>query len=103
MGFLDTFKGNRYKAELENLQREYDAIQSLMTPEMREASSIQKEILRLQEEQAAQQKSLDEVLKTIDKKNREIKALENEITKKKNKKNQEIKTLENEIAYKKAS
>ena len=30
MGFLDTFKGNQYKAELENLQQQYKVLETEM-------------------------------------------------------------------------
>ena len=32
MGFLDTFKGNQYKAELAELQQKYNDLQELLTP-----------------------------------------------------------------------
>ncbi len=85
MGFLDTFKGNQYKTELENLQQQYKVLetemdiqkqtyttleekynslevelkntqqdyqnlQQLMTPEMKEAIVLQKELQRLKNE-----------------------------------------------------
>ena len=85
MGFLDTFKGNQYKTELENLQQQhklleaemdiqkqsyttleekynnletelkniqqdYKNLQQLMTPEMKEAITLQKELQRLKNE-----------------------------------------------------
>ena len=44
MGFLDTFKGNQYKTDLEALQKEHEYLKSLMTPEMQNALNINKKI-----------------------------------------------------------
>lgn len=93
MGFLDTFKGKQYKSELEALKKEYDNIQSLMTPEMREASNIQKEIERLQSQRDAITSELDQLSaeissrqkqsadlgQTIEEKKKQIVCLDDEI------------------------
>lgn len=100
MGFLDVFKGKQYKAELEGLQQEYEALKTMMTPEMQEMLTIKKEIGRLQEEKNGVQKSIDELELTIKSKNNnisslniQISSLEKIITSKK----QEIISLDEEI------
>lgn len=100
MGFLDTFKGKQYKAELESLQQEHETLKAMMTPEMQEMLAIKKEIERLQEEKNGVQKSIDELELTIKNKNNkisslniQISSLEKTITSKK----QEIISLDEEI------
>lgn len=34
MGFLDTFKGNQYKSEVERLQAELNQLRSTFTPDL---------------------------------------------------------------------
>ncbi len=75
MGFLDTFKGNQYKTELETLKQEYERMQSLMTPEMQEAFALKQEISNLQRE-------LDSIESSINTKNTELSTLENFIQEK---------------------
>ena len=58
MGFFDTFKGNQYKAELEQLKHEHESLKALMTPEMQDAFMLKQEIDRLQSEQISHQKQL---------------------------------------------
>lgn len=41
MGFLDTFKGKKYKADLEGLQEKYDDLEKLLSPEMKETAKFQ--------------------------------------------------------------
>lgn len=48
MGFLDTFKGNEYKAELEAANKRIAELESMLTPEMREALALADELKRLQ-------------------------------------------------------
>ena len=36
MGFSDMFKGKQYKTELDTLQRQYDELKSMLTPEMQD-------------------------------------------------------------------
>jgi hypothetical protein len=83
MGFLDTFKGNQYKAELENLQQEYETLKNSITPEMKEVESINQEITRLQNEFSLKQKSMDDLLRTISDKNQELSSIEQQISEKK--------------------
>ena len=83
MGFLEIFKGKKYKAELDKLQQEHEALKDLMTPEMQDAMAIKREISRLQEEQHTVQSSLDNLLRTIDDKNNDISSLDQIIADKK--------------------
>lgn len=50
MGFLDTFKGNQYKKEVEQLQHELNRIKSTFTPEMANANNLQNLIENLNQE-----------------------------------------------------
>lgn len=50
MGFLDTFKGNQYKKEVEALQVELDRIKATFTPEMTQANNLQNMIVNLNNE-----------------------------------------------------
>lgn len=93
MGFFDTFKGNQYKAELEQLQLEHERLKALMTPEMQDAFMLKQEIARLQSEQINQQKQIDDLNLTIASKNSDINALDNEIQRKK----KEIVWMDDEI------
>lgn len=83
MAFLEIFKGKKYKAELDKLQQEHEALKDLMTPEMQDAMAIKREISRLQEEQHTVQSSLDNLLRTIDDKNNDISSLDQIIADKK--------------------
>ena len=49
MGFLDTFKGNHYKQEAEQLRMQLADVQKILTPEMKEAADLQLFIRSLQE------------------------------------------------------
>ena len=48
MAFVDNFKGKQYKEELERLQAEIARLNSLLTPQMRNASNLQDYINNLQ-------------------------------------------------------
>lgn len=50
MGFLDSFKGNEYKAELEKATKRIEELEAMLTPEMRTAMRLSDEIKRLQGE-----------------------------------------------------
>lgn len=50
MGFLDTFKGNEYKAELEKATKRIEELEAMLTPEMRTAMRLADEVKRLQGE-----------------------------------------------------
>lgn len=74
--FFDVFKGRKYKAELNELQKEYEMQKKLITPEMQDAVNIMKEIERLRQES----KSLSE---SIQKKHADINTLDRTINSKK--------------------
>lgn len=48
MAFLDNFKGKQYKSEIEQLRAEVTRLNSLMTPEMQNASNLQIYVANLQ-------------------------------------------------------
>lgn len=50
MGFLDTFKGNEYKAELEKATKRIDQLEAMLTPEMRTAIDLTDDIKKLRRE-----------------------------------------------------
>ena len=50
MGFFDTFKGKQYKGEADELRAEVQRLNALLTPEMQQASNIQKHIADLQKQ-----------------------------------------------------
>lgn len=61
MGFLDTFKGKRYKTELEALQAKYENLTSLMTPEMKDAVKLQEFISELEAQKADCETQIKEI------------------------------------------
>lgn len=58
MGLLDTFKGNEYKRQLEEATARIAELEALLTPEMKEALSIQEKIRQLN----VQKSNLDDVI-----------------------------------------
>lgn len=93
MGFTDIFKGNQYKSELEDLQQKYNDLQSLMTPEMQNAFSLQNKIRGLESSIQESQKTITGLTQTISEKGATITKLNAEID---NKKSQII-SLDDEI------
>lgn len=85
MGFTDIFKGKQYKSELEDLQAKYNALQSLMTPEMRDAHDLQIKIKELQSAAAEHEDTLQELEKDVAKRERTISDLDKTISDKKSK------------------
>ena len=97
MGFLDTFKGNQYKTELETLQQnfnnlknsfdslqdEHEHLKSLMTPEMQNILTLNKKIEELQNQQKEEKKNISNLQTTINLKNTEITTLDRTINEKK--------------------
>lgn len=83
MSFLDTFKGNQYKAELEQLRQEHESLKELMTPEVRDAFHIKQEISRLQSVQASEEEKLAGLQSAITSKNSELSQLDYAIQEKK--------------------
>ena len=47
MGFLDVFKDGQYKNKYEELQKQYEDLQSLLTPETQAVINSQKAIQEL--------------------------------------------------------
>lgn len=93
MGFTDIFKGKQYKSELETLQQKYDDLQSLMTPEMQNAFSIQNKVRELEGIIQEKQKNIDGLNQTVFEKETAITKLNAEIDSKKSK----IISLDDEI------
>lgn len=83
MSFLDTFKGNQYKAELEQLRQEHESLKELMTPEVRDAFHIKQEISRLQSVQASEEEKLAGLQSAINSKYSELSQLDYAIQEKK--------------------
>ena len=86
MGFSDIFKGKQYKAELESLQQQHNDLQRLMTPELRDAFSLQNKMRELEH-------SVSALNNTISSKEEEIKKLNCIISSKKS----EIIAIDDEI------
>ena len=85
MGFTDIFKGKQYKSELEDLQAKYNALQSLMTSEMRDAHDLQIKIKELQSAAAEHEDILQKLDKDVAKRERTISDLDKTISDKKSK------------------
>ena len=95
MGFFDTFKGNQYKQEAENLKLQLEEIKSTFTPEMHEALNIQNFIKTLKNQS-------DDISNVIAQKNNEVTTLNNTIANLNNTINQkqaEIICLDDEILF----
>lgn len=60
MGLLDTFKGNEYKRQLEEAIARIAELEALLTPEMKDALSIQEKIRQLN----VQKSNLEDVINT---------------------------------------
>ncbi|HIU04092.1 MAG TPA: DUF4041 domain-containing protein [Candidatus Coprousia avicola] len=82
MGFFDTFKGNEFKRQLEEASARIEELEALLTPEMREALSIQAAIKQL----TAQKKDLEHIINTQKEleaaRNKKVEALEAKIREK---------------------
>ncbi len=72
MGFLDTFKGNQYKSEVERLQAELNQLRSTFTPEMYNAQNLLMLTQKLQND-------INNLNAVIGQKNNEIDNLNNKI------------------------
>lgn len=83
MGFGDIFKGKQYKSELEALQQKYDDLQSLMTPEVQSAFSLQNKVRELENSINECQNNLSGLTQTIFEKQAAITKLNAEIDQKK--------------------
>ena len=93
MGFSDIFKGKQYKSELEALQQKYDELQALLTPEMRNALTLQEKIRELEQSIQSEQKEIESLDKAIADKQNHSSLLDNTISNKKS----EIVSLDDEI------
>lgn len=93
MGFLDTFKGNQYKAELEALQKQHNDLQALMTPEMQDAFALQNKIRELENTITESQKIISNLHQEITSKECDVKSLNITIVDKKS----QIVSLDDEI------
>lgn len=94
MGFLDTFKGNQYKAELAELQQKYNDLQELLTPEMQNALMLKDTIRELNNNMRQKQ---DELLNL----NQSFQKETEKIEKERLKRQKEIDKLNQEINCKK--
>ena len=94
MGFLDTFKGNQYKAELAELQQKYSDLQELLTPEMQNALMLKDTIRELNNNMQQKQ---DELLNL----NQSFQKETEKIEKERLKRQKEIDKLNQEINCKK--
>ena len=102
MAFLDTFKGKQYKSEVEQLQAEIARLNSLMTPQMQNASNMQLYIGNLQNQIGnlnnligQRQQQINTLNQQIAKLNQQITLLNNQIVAK----NTEIVKLDEEIQF----
>ena len=68
MGFLDTFKGKQYKAEAEQLSRQMEHMQSMLTPEMQDVVTLKNEADHLNQQVFQLREELDNLNRVIDKK-----------------------------------
>lgn len=93
MGFSDIFKGKQYKAELESLQQQHNDLQRLMTPELRDAFSLQNKMRELEHSIQDQEHTVSGLNNTISSKEEEIKKLNCIISSKKS----EIIAIDDEI------
>lgn len=83
MGFFDNFKGKQYKNELDDLQKQFNDLQSLMTPEMKDAFLLKQKMGQLEELVRDKEKSISDLEKTLLSKKGEIESLEKTINSKK--------------------
>lgn len=86
MGFLDTFKGNEYKkqaeeleSKLQELQNRLDNTEKLLTPEMREASRLSQLLEKIKGEISDARRQQDEIASKNSRLSRESKDLADEI------------------------
>ncbi len=83
MGFLDTFKGNQYKSEVEALKQECERLKSLFTPEMQNIDFLKNETARLQNEVSSKQQQISDLDSIMNAKLNEISGLDQTIHDKK--------------------
>ena len=93
MAFMDNFKGKQYKEEIERLQAEIARLNSLMTPQMRNASNLQGYINNLQIQSANLNNQIQQQQQQIANLNQQIGYLNQQIAVR----NSEIFKLDEEI------
>lgn len=81
MAFTDIFKGKQYKSDLEILQRKYDDLQSLMSPDVQNAFALQNKVREMESTLVSHGQTLSELLGNIDKQRATIATLDNDISK----------------------
>lgn len=79
MSILDTFKGKQFKNELESLQKEYEYLKTLMTPEMQDVIKLKAEIEKLQKNKNNLSDQILELNEKIKEKNYNISSLDSVI------------------------
>lgn len=95
MGITDIFKAKQFKNDIERLTAENEYLNSLLTPEMRMAVSINTEIQRLTVEKESVQAAIEKVKEQRNELMQEIYSLNNEIEKKR----ASVIFLDDEILY----
>ena len=95
MAITDVFKTKQFKNDIERLTAENNYLNSLLTPEMRQAVSINAEIQRLNAEKASMQAAIEDEMSKRQALAQEINSLNDEIEKKK----ASIIFLDDEILY----
>lgn len=95
MAITDVFKTKQFKNDIERLTAENNYLNSLLTPEMRQAVSINAEIQRLNAEKASVQAAINEIMSNRQALEQEISSLNDEIKAKK----ASIILLDDEILY----
>lgn len=93
MGFSDIFKGKQYKEELETLQQKYNDLESLMTPELKEAMSLQEKIRELESSIQKRQETLQDFSRKIESSTKQLDDINAAITEKKS----QLLSLDDEI------
>ena len=83
MGITDVFKTKQFKNDIEKLTAENDYLNSLLTPEMKQAVSINKEIQNLQQQKLLVQQEIEALNATKESLNQQIVQLNNNISQKK--------------------
>ena len=83
MRFVDIFKVKQYKENAENMSKELERMNSLLTPEMQDALLLEQKIQVLKNQQEDENKIILELQETIDSLNLQIKNLEQTVSQKK--------------------
>lgn len=81
---VDTMKGAQYKAELDQLQKRYEALLAMMTPEQSKAHTLQNTIQSLEIEKAGLDNRMKDMRDTIDRLNATISQLDADVNGRKN-------------------